>query len=354
MLTIDGAYGEGGGQILRSACALAAITGKPLKLVNIRAGRSKPGLRPQHLTSVRAAARICNARLEGAQLGSQTLLFEPHSASQAGNYTFDVLDAAQGGSAGSVMLVFQTVFLPLALAAGESRLCLKGGTHVNWSPSALYVEQVFLPTLAKMGVQADLHVEKWGFYPRGGGQVTVEIKGNATLAPCRSVERGDLQEITGTAYAGQLPSHIPQRMADRVQNLLRKFNVPVRVEPRHVTSGGPGAGLFLLARYENAVAGFTSLGRQGLPAEQVAQVAVDDLLAHHHTAAPVDAHLGDQLVLPFVLAEGESHARVARITQHLLTNVWLARQFTSRQITVTGELGEPGMLVCEPPEAGVG
>jgi RNA 3'-terminal phosphate cyclase (ATP) len=355
MLTIDGSYGEGGGQILRSTLTLSAMTQKPVRLVNIRAGRSKPGLRPQHLTAVRAAAAICDATLQGDYLDSQTLTFTPRAAPRAGAYTFDVADAARGGSAGSVMLIVQTVLLPLALASGDSQLRLKGGTHVPWSPSALYVQHVYLPTLAKLGVTATLDVLRWGFYPRGGGEVTVSIMGDTSLNPWCCTARGALEAVEGIAYAANLPSHIPQRMSDRARSLLKTecdspdAEVSVHITPRHVPSPGPGAGLFLLARYEHIVAGFTALGRRGLPSEEVAEMAVEELVAHHRGGG-VDAHLGDQLVLPLVLSGGPACVAISEVTRHLLTNVWVALQFELAPVQVQGEEGQPGFLIigdCE-------
>jgi len=343
-LELDGSYGEGGGQILRTALSLSALTGHAVYITNIRAGRTKPGLRPQHVTAVRAVAALCDAELEGDYLDSQTITFIPRTSPQSGTYTFDVTEAARGGSAGSVMLILQAVLLPLALGSGPSRLYLKGGTHVEWSPSALYVEKVFLPTLARMGVRAQLKITQWGFYPRGGGEVTVDIEGDAVLRPLEIGERGDIEAVRGMAYVAELPSHIPQRMTDRAYSLLRKAGMPVHIEPRHVPSSGAGAGLFLWACYAQALAGFTALGRRGLPSEEVAEMAVRDLLAHHRTGAAVEPHLGDQLVLPLALVGGDACLSVSEVTQHLLTNIWVAHQFGFTSVRAEGEIGDPGMI----------
>lgn len=343
---IDGSHGEGGGQILRSALTLAAITGDTVRLENIRANREKPGLRPQHLTAVRAAAMICNAHLEGAEINSQTLIFAPQTSVQAGDYVFDVNDVMSSGSAGAMTLVLQTVLLPLALADGPSRLILRGGTAVPMSPPAPYLEHVFLPTLFEMGVQARLAHRLWGFYPQGGGELDVEIAGRATLRPLDLTERGAPEGVDGIACVSKLPSHIPQRMSDRARALLTQAGLPcVSIEPQHVTSPGIGAGLFLTAQYAQSRAGFSALGRQGLPSEKVAEMACRELLDHHRTGAAADPHLGDQLVLPFVLANGVSRAAVARVTQHLLTNVWVAAHFDLPPARVIGEEGQPGTLI---------
>ncbi|MBN1878313.1 MAG: RNA 3'-phosphate cyclase [Anaerolineae bacterium] len=345
LLTINGAHGEGGGQVLRSTLTLSALTCRPVQILNIRANRSKPGLRPQHLTAVRAVAAICNAQLEGDTLNSQSLTFIPQTPPQPGTYTFDVGDVSQGGSAGSVTLILQTLLLPLALARGKSMLTLRGGTTVPMSPPALYVEQVFLPMLFEMGVRARVLQHQWGLYPQGGGELGVEIAGNATLRPLDLTERGSSLDVKGCAFVSQLPSHIPQRMSDRARSVLRKAGLSVHIEPQHVIAQGAGAGIFLLAHYERVVAGFTALGRRGLPSEEVAEIVCRELLAYHRTDAAVDAHLADQLVLPFILAQGASRATISRITPHLLTNVWVVQQFGTGKILVEGKEGGPGDLV---------
>jgi RNA 3'-terminal phosphate cyclase (ATP) len=352
MLTIDGSHGEGGGQVLRTTLTLSILTGQPVRIERTRAGRKNPGLRPQHLTGVRAAAAVCKAQLEGDELGSQTLTFVPGGPAQPGEYTFDVTEAARGGSAGSVGLVLQTVLLPLALAEGESRLTLRGGTHVPWAPSALYLEHVFLPHLTRMG--RDVHIEpaRWGFYPTGGGEIQVRITGRAeSLSPIELTEREELERIWGVAAVMNLPAHIPQRMADRARNVLAEVGLQAQVEPHRLRGTGPGAGIFLFAETSTsshpatATAGFTAYGRKGLPAERVAEMACDDLLAHHHSSGLADLHLADQLVLPMVLAEGESQVTTSQVTQHLLTNIWVVRQFLTRKIAVEGKLGAPGTLI---------
>jgi RNA 3'-terminal phosphate cyclase (ATP) len=341
MVTIDGSYGEGGGQVLRTALTSAVLTGRPTRIEHIRAGRRKPGLQPQHLTAVRAAAAVCGAHLEGDGLGSQALTFVPGGPPRPGQYAFDVTEAARRGSAGSVGLVLQTVLLPLALARGESHLTLRGGTHVPWAPPVPYLQHVFLPVLARMGVQAHMELVRWGFYPAGGGEIRVRILGReGPLRPILLAERGELQRVWGEAAAMNLPAHIPQRMADRARNVLAEAGLQAEVKPRRLRGVGPGAGIFLFAEYasspsgEATAAGFTAYGRKGLPAEHVAEAACQDLLAHHHSDGPADPHLADQLVLPMALAQGESRLVTSHVSQHLLTNVWCARQFLARELSI--------------------
>lgn len=348
MVIIDGSHGEGGGQILRTALTLAVLTERPTRIENIRAGRGQPGLRPQHLTAVRAAAAVCDAELEGDALGSETIVLVPSGAIRPGEYVFDVTEAAEGGSAGSVGLILQTVLLPLALTDGESHVELRGGTHVAWAPSASYVEHVFLPTLERMGVAVEIELGQWGFYPVGGGTVHVRVPGRGgSLRPVTLTERGEAKRIWGIAAVTNLPSHIPQRMANRARNVLAEHELKAKIEPRRLRGAGPGAGIFLFAEYERAIAGFTAYGRKGLPAEHVAEAACEDLLTHHRSGAPVDPHLADQLVLPMALSHGESRLVTSEVTEHLLTNVWAVRQFLDSHLRVEGERGEVGTLIVQ-------
>ncbi len=348
MVVIDGAHGEGGGQILRTALTLAVLTGRPTRIENVRARRGRPGLRPQHVTGVRAVAAICDAELHGDELGSQTVTLLPGGTIQPDEYVFDVAEAAEGGSAGSVGLILQTILLPLAMADGDSRVELHGGTHVAWAPSVSYLQHVFLPTLARMGIDADVALEQWGFYPVGGGSIQVRIEGRPrSLHPVMLTDRGALNRIWGIAAVTNLPSHIPQRMANRARNVLAERGLGAKVEPRRLRGAGPGAGIFLFAGYEQAVAGFTAYGRKGLPAEHVAEAACEDLVAHHQSGAPIDPYLADQLVLPMALGAGESRLVTSEVTRHLLTNVWVVRQFLDCFLSVEGGAGGPGTLVVE-------
>lgn len=334
---IDGSYGEGGGQVLRTSLSIAAITGEPIRLEGIRAGRPKPGLAAQHLTAVRAAATLCQAEVRGDALGSMTLEFIPSSSAQAGRYIFDVTQAREGGSAGAVMLVLQTILLPLALASGESEVTLRGGTHVTFSPTVTYIEQVFLPVLQQMGVEAEVKLNAWGWYPKGGGEVELRTSGGSKLSGISLLKRGDLSHVQGLAVVTELPSHIPQRMASRAENLLHQANLKATVKPLRERGIAPGAGIFLTAEYEHSRIGFSALGRVGLPAEKVAQIACEELLNFHQTGAPVDEHLADQLLLPAALASQESHYRVAEITTHLTTNAWVIEQFGLARVTIDAE-----------------
>ena len=333
---VDGSIGEGGGQIVRSALALAALTGRPVEITQIRAGRPRPGLRPQHLTAVRALAEICAAECQGDLLNSQRLSFRPASRPAGGDYRFDVADAARGGSAGAMTLVAQAILLPLAFGLRPSRLSLHGGTHVPWSPPVHYLHDVFLPAAGRLGVRAAAALQIWGWYPVGGGEFDLRVDPSEQLCGREWVERGELARVTGVAAVTNLPAHIPQRMADRARNMLGAAGIASRIKPLRARGPAAGAGIFLTAEYANGAAGFSALGRKGRPAERVAEEACERLLLHDRdeTAAAIGAHLADQLVLPLALAAGYSAFTTSRITEHTLTNIRVVRQFLDTQIKV--------------------
>ncbi len=372
MIEIDGSYGEGGGQVLRTALTLSTLTGQPVLIGRIRAGRRNPGLRPQHLTNVLALAQVSDANVRGAAIGSTEVVFQPRSESRRGNYVFDVAQAAQGGSAGSVTLIFQTLLLPLAFAGEPSQITLKGGTHVPWSPVFEYARDVYLPTVARMGVKAECQLRSSGFYPIGRGEITADIhalpgsgssKSDARLfqpvdksgpvtsprkiSPLLLRDRGSITRVRGTAVACNLSADIAQRMADRATSILRSHQIPCEVMPRRGQGAGRGAFIFLIAEYEYATAGFSALGERGKPSEKVAEEACQNLLAHHADGSPVDSHLADQLLLPVALAHGESKFRTSHVTRHLLTNAHVIRQFIPASIEIHGEEGEAGQVVVE-------
>jgi RNA 3'-terminal phosphate cyclase (ATP) len=346
MIVINGSYGEGGGQVLRTSLTLSALLSQPVCIENIRARRRKPGLQAQHLTGVWAIAEICDAELEGAELGSLALTFRPQSSPQAGEYSFDVAEARKGGSAGATSLVFQTLLLPLALAPGQSRLTIRGGTHVAWSPPFHYLEHVYLPTLARMGLEASAEIEKWGWYPVGGGEMTAVIRGQEEghLSGLDLVERGDLKRLWGISATSNLPAHIGQRQKRRAEGYLRKRGFDPRIKIVDAPSPGRGTVVFLVAEYDNAVAGFSSLGERGKPAEKVAEEACHEFVVYHQSGACLDKHLADQLVLPLALASGPSVLTTCEITQHLLTNVWVVEQFLEVRFEIEGEEGQRGKV----------
>jgi len=340
MLSINGAYGEGGGQIIRSALTLATILGQPIHLTNIRAGRKNPGLSAQHLMAVQAAGLICAADISGAELGSTEITFVPQSEPIPGIYEFDVAEMRTGGSAGATTLVLQTILLPLALATEASKITIKGGTHVAWSPPFHYIKNVFLPMLSQLGVQVEATLQTWGWYPAGQGEIELHIPGQAKLQvvdPQQWLQRRALIAIDGIGVAANLPAHIAQRMVDRAERLLHQTGVAITIEPQRVRSISSGAGIFLVAEYENCYVGFSNLGRRGKPSEQVAEEVVQQFWEFHNTEAVLDEHLADQLILPLSLTKQASTVSCSALSLHTTTNLWLVEQFLGPFATIDQE-----------------
>jgi RNA 3'-terminal phosphate cyclase (ATP) len=337
MLSVDGSYGEGGGQILRTALALAALTGVPVRIERIRARRSKPGLRPQHLTSVQAVARVCQAEVTGVHLGSQALTFRPRLP-QGGHYLFDV--ASMTGSAGAVTLVAQALLPPLIQAGNSTTVILKGGTHVPWSPPAHYLSHVFLPALAVMGAQVDMTLESWGWYPRGGGEVRFTIRGARQLMGVQWHTPAASSAFRALSAAAKLPEHVARRQAARLTARLDE-TVPVEIIP----AGGqdPGSLIFVWGPQ----AGFAALGARGKPADKVADEAAEAYLAFRNSGAAVDRHLADQILIYLALAKGPSRFTTEAITSHLITNIWVIEQFLGPTFQIKGALGERGEISCQ-------
>ncbi len=345
MLEIDGEYGEGGGQILRTALSLSCITGKPFRIRNIRARRSKPGLRPQHLACVFAAKAICDATVEGAAVGSTALAFSPGEL-RGGKYFFDV--AARQGSAGSTSLVFQTILLPLALADESSSVTLEGGTHVPWSPPYHYLEGVFLPTVREMSVHANARLERWGWYPIGKGVVRFEIEPVSSIVPILRCERLEGECVEAVSATSNLPSHIGPRQKKRILKRLSEAGLEVACDV--VEAPAVGEGTFVFARIGAGAfrAGFSGLGSKGRRAEEVADGVADELCSFLGTGAAVDEHLADQLVPYMGIANGKSTILASRITSHLLTNIWVVERFATCRFEVQGVEGETGVISCHP------
>ena len=334
---IDGSLGEGGGQVLRTSLSLAVLTGRPLLLWNIRARRAKPGLAAQHLKAVEAAAVVARARVEGARLGSQSLLFQPQGV-QAGEFRFDI------GTAGSTSLVLQTILIPLSFAGESSTVVVTGGTHVPWSPSFHYLDLQWAPFLRRIGFDLRLGLERAGFFPRGGGEVRAAIHPSAVLIPLHMVERGALAAIRGISAVSNLDLGIAERQERRVRERLAGLRRAMAIEILDLPAASPGTFLVLLAEFERSQCCYGSLGARGKRAERVADEAADGLLSFLAGDGAVDPWLADQLILPLALAAGESQLRTARVTRHLLTNAQVVKEFLPAQIEIVGELDQPGTL----------
>jgi RNA 3'-terminal phosphate cyclase (ATP) len=320
---------------------LAALTGRPFQTINIRGNRSKPGLRPQHLTAVQAVAAVCRAETEGATLNSTRLTFRPTGPPQGGDYTFDVTEASPSGrSAGAVTLIFQAVLWPLLFADQPATLRLRGGTQVPFSPPYHYLARVAAPAFARLGVpDLQLNLPAWGWMAQGGGEVTAVIPPITSLQAA-TFTRPAVERIEGVAAVTNLPAHIPQRMARRAHNLLTQAGFTADIQPLRERGAGPGAAICLWLPQ----AGFAALGQKGFPADKVAETAVNALLAFVETEAAVDPHLADQLLLPLALAHGRSQFTTSRLTQHTLTNTALLRRWLDVEIEISAGLDQPGQI----------
>lgn len=339
MLPIDGRMGEGGGQVLRTSLSLSALTGRPFRITHIRANRDKPGLRPQHLTAVRAVARLCGAALSGDAIGSRTMEFRPAMPPQPGIYHFDVSDATPGGSAGAVTLILGAVLWPLLFAGGRSHVTLRGGTHVPMSPPWHYVAHVARPAFLRVGATFTTELAAWGWYPAGGGAVTAAIE-PVTRLVAPAFEHIPVERVEGIAAVTNLPADIPQRMAGRATNLLAAAGRPSKIEPRREKGPGPGAGIFLWVPQ----GGFGAVGRRGMPSEQVAEAAVAETLSFVDNTAMVDRHLADQLLLPLALAHGRARYTTDHLTLHTVTNAELLQLWLNTRIDISGDLGGPAEI----------
>ncbi|HEY6839104.1 MAG TPA: RNA 3'-terminal phosphate cyclase, partial [Geobacteraceae bacterium] len=336
MLDIDGSYGEGGGQILRTALAFACLTITPCRIVNIRRGRRKPGLMPQHLAAVRAAATISGAALEGDEQGSTAVTFSPQAV-RGGTFEFHI------GTAGSVTLLLQTIILPLLMAGRPSRVSLTGGTHVPFSPCCHYLAEVFVPLLRRLGGELRLTIDAYGFYPRGGGRVVAEIEPCRGFRPLTLTSPGSVRRVTGMSGVGNLPLSIAERQRAAARETLAAACgaalPPPRIELFDAPGPGQGTFLFLKAETDAVAAGFTALGARGKRAETVGNEAAAELCAHLATGAALDPHLADQIVPFLALAPAPSTFTTSRITRHLLTNLWVIDLFHPLRYQIVGEEG---------------
>lgn len=318
MLTLDGAQGEGGGQILRTALALSLVTGQAFRLERIRAGRKKPGLSAQHLAAVRAAISVGQADATGDQLGSQTLEFRP-TAVQAGDYRFTV------GTAGSATLVLQTVLPPLLLASAPSALSLEGGTHNPFAPPFEFVARSWAPLIRRMGPELDLQLDRPGFFPAGGGRFHARIQPVKELRRLDLFERGEFRTRRAWAIVARIPDAVGEREMAVVRTELGWSEEECRVE-KVANPMGPGNAVLLEIEADAVVGVFSAFGERGRAAEAVARDAVAAASAWLHAEAPVDEHLADQLLVPMALA-GSGSFRTVKPSPHFTTNADIIQSF---------------------------
>jgi RNA 3'-terminal phosphate cyclase (ATP) len=341
MISIDGAIGEGGGQILRSCLTLSVVTGQAFTMKNIRARRKKPGLRPQHLSAVQLAAAISDAWTEGVTLGSTHLSFSPKLI-KSGTYQCDI------GTAGSTSLVLQTVYLPLSLFHRQSDLIITGGTHVPLAPSYDYLNQHWLVQMDKIGFDLRLEMIEAGFYPKGGGKIRGTINPIQTINPLSIPYRGQLIQIRGFSGVANLDRRIAARQKERVVDCLGS-RYPINViRIGDIASKFKGTTLFLVCEFEYSQCCYFSLGAKGKPAEQVADEVCEKIEYFLSTNASIDEYLADQLLLPLSFANGSSSLSTARVSNHLRTNAEVIQHFNVADISISGKIGHPGFINITP------
>ena len=328
MLEIDGSYLEGGGQILRTAVALSAIKHISIKVYNIRKGRPEPGLKAQHLTGIIAAAQLCNAKVSGAEIGSTELTFEPGKI-RFGKFKFDV------GTAGAITLVLQTIVQIAAFAPSKITFVITGGTNVSWSPPIEYFQNIFCEYMERFGIIVNAEVEKYGFYPVGGGIVKVGVAPVKSPRTLNLTERGKFLDVKAFSTASEdLKS---ANVADRQLTAFKKTisaDYGVKGFPNYIKTSSAGSCLYAHALYENCKLGASALGERGKPAEKVGEECASELLKEIKSEATVDKHLADQLI-PFLGLFGGSFI-TSEITNHTKTNIWVTEKFVNKKFRIEG------------------
>lgn len=333
MIEIDGSFGEGGGQIVRTAVALSAVTGKSVHISKIRQGRPKPGLAPQHAHAILALASICRAKSTGIAPGSSEISFSPGEI-HGGSYDISI------GTAGSTTLLLQCLLPALLRANAPSTLSVQGGTDVQWSPTIDYFCNVFLPALQRFGAKVSLELVKRGYYPQGQGKVICHIEPSELQAA--HLEPGDFSngthyrsetEIWGVSHCSNLPEHVARRQADIAVEVLQQAGFEAHIALEILRLPSTGSGITLWSRSSGAYIGASSLGKRGLPAEKVGKSAAEELILELTSGASADVHLADQLIPYLALAGGSYSTR--ELSLHTRTNIWTASQFLERKISIS-------------------
>jgi RNA 3'-terminal phosphate cyclase (ATP) len=341
MIDIDGAMGEGGGQVLRSCLSLSLITGQAFKISNIRMGRKKPGLRAQHLASVKIAATVSQASVEGAEQNSTSLSFSPKSITP-GNYRCDI------GTAGSTALVLQTVCLALSLCSIPSALNISGGTHAPFAPIYEFLNQQRAYYMNILGFRVSLNSEQAGFFPRGGGHISATIKPLKSISALNLLHRGSLKQIRGLSAVANLDRRIAERQREQVIRRLGQRYPLNDIRIVQLPSRFKGTTLCLICEFEHSQCCYFSLGAPGKPAEKVANEVCEHIEFLLSSEATLDQFISDQLLLPLAFAKSQSTYSTAKVTRHLLTNAKVIQSFLPTRIKISGEIDSPGSIIITP------
>jgi RNA 3'-terminal phosphate cyclase (ATP) len=331
MIEIDGSFGEGGGQIVRTAVALSAVTGKPVRITKIRQGRPKPGLAAQHARAIMALAGICDAKTSGVEPGSSEIAFSPGEI-RGGSHRVEI------GTAGSVTLLMQCLLPALLRADLPSSLQIQGGTDVQWAPTVDYFKNVFMPAISSFGAKLSLEVLQRGYYPRGQGDVLLQVEPAKLKAAnlegwARETGQSMQSVVKGISHCSNLPEHVAVRQADSAADVLQQAGFSAQITKQVLRLPSMGSGITLWSGCKGA----SSLGERGLPAEKVGRSAAEELIMQLKSAAIVDVHLADQLI-PYLALAGGSYT-VPEISLHARTNIWTAGHFLNRKIEIKEENG---------------
>ena len=348
MINIDGSWGEGGGQILRVALALSSVLCEPVKIINIRKKRPKPGLRTQHVIAIKVIAKLTNAEVSGGTINSEEISFQPHKV-RPSKLVFDTKTAA------STTLILQGLIPAAIFASGEIEGVFYGGTNNPWAPPFEYMQHVFLPTILKMGVKGSMKLLKRGFYPKGGGRISFKFQPVDVLKPIEIADFNKIESFFGLSYSCKLPCHIVTRMAESAHKVLsKKLNLEGRITTECLQlddrrcSLDPGCGIALFIKLSSgATLAGDSLGKIGKPAEKIGLEAAKVLADQMITEAPVDVHLADQLIPYMALARGRSRIRVTKLSNHTITCIHITEEITNVSFDVSGGLGEPSLITCK-------
>lgn len=337
LITLDGTFGEGGGQVLRTALSLSALTGIPFRIERIRGRRKTPGLRQQHLTSVQAAATLCEARVEGNRLGSGTLLFQPSRPPRPGRYAFAI------GTAGSTSLVLQTVLPVLASLSAPSSVSIRGGTHNPMAPPLPFLKASFLPLLARLGFHAAVALRRYGFYPRGGGEITCAIAPRSPGLPLELTDPQPTLARRATILLAGLPEHIAtrERQVLCTEGGMREAEIETIV----LEQSPPGNTVWVTVEHRGCTALFTGFGKRGKRAEAVAREALAGAHFHQASGYGVDEHLADQL-LPYLALRADGRFAASRLNLHGRTNIEIIRRFLPVAFQLTPLEGEAVLVSC--------
>jgi RNA 3'-terminal phosphate cyclase (ATP) len=318
MIEIDGSFGEGGGQILRTSVALSAVTGRPVNIKNIRQGRPRPGLARQHAEAILSLARICNGKTLGSTAGSSEITFEPGEI-RGGSYQVEI------GTAGSITLLMQCLLPAMLRADGPISLWVKGGTDVQWAPTVDYFKYVFLPALKCFGAKADLEIGQRGYYPKGQGSVHLQTT-PCGLKPCHLESQSSA--LQGISHCSNLPLHVAKRQADNAYQILKQAGYEAEIALESLSAPSTGSAISLWSGWKGA----SAIGEWGLPAEEVGRKAAKELILELSSGKTIDMHLADQLI-PYLALAGGSYS-TSRISSHTITNIWTAKHFLNREINV--------------------